>query len=247
MRKTMERMSGVVAVAALAALLAAGCGGDSVNRPDTDVDLLYEQTFTGLQDGIMPVGWTPITQQAATLEGPAEWKIMSARFHQASNVRAPNGAGISYAPDYEGTLAVSGDTSWVNIRYRVDLIPHDDDGIGIVFRWSENAGDPDGDFFRLLMVDDTAAGGPRLRLDKRVDGVWTIIEEDDDYKGYQEGRRYVIEVDMVASDFTIRIDGAIVFEFTDNDPALQSGKIGLFCFAEQGADFDNIRVWRRGP
>ncbi len=172
--------------------------------------------------------------------------MQAGRFHQAANVRAPNGTGTSFAPDYEGTLAVTGETDWINIRYRVDVIPRDDDGIGIVFRWSDSA-DGDGNFFRMLMLEDEASGGPLLRLDKRVDGVWTIIEEDEEFRGYQEGRRYVIEVDMVASDFTIKIDGGIVFEFSDTDPALQSGIVGVFCYAEQGADFDNVLVWRRGP
>jgi hypothetical protein len=241
-----KRTTGMLAALAVTGVLWAGCGGDGVNRPDPDVDLLYSEDFTGLADDALPDGWTVITQAAATQEGPADWSVQSGRFHQASNVRAPNGTGISFAPDYEGTLAVTGDTTWVNIRYRVDVIPRDDDGIGIVFRWSTST-DPDGDFLRLLMLDDSAAGGPRLRLDKRVAGTWTIIEEDTEFRGYQEGRRYVIEVDMVASDFTIKIDGGIVFEFDEIEPALQSGIIGLFCYAEQGADFDNVLVWRRGP
>jgi hypothetical protein len=229
-------------------LIAAGCGGSGGLGPTIpDVDLLYEETFDALPDGPLPTGWQVITQQAATLEGPADWKIRSRRLHQASNVRAPNTTGSSYALDYEGTMALVGDSTWVNIRFRVDLIPRDDDGIGVIFRWRPSATDDDGNFYRMLMVTDTASGGPRLRVDKRIDGEWTILGEKEPpaFRGYEPNRRYTIEVDMVATDFTVKIDGAIQFEFTDS--SLGAGRIGLFCYAQQGADFDNIRVVRRGP
>ncbi len=229
--------------------LAAGCGGGGGTGPGEDPDLLYEESFDSLEDGSLLSGWAVVTQEAATVDGPADWQVKSRRLHQASNVHAPspNPQQIPYAPDYEGTLAVVGDTSWVSISVRVDLIPRDDDGIGVVFRYRESESDPDGEFYRLLMVDDQASGGPRLRMDKRVGGAWEVIDEqiDPDYRGYDENGRYVVEVDMIASEFTVRINGQIKFEFTD--ASLPRGRIGLFCYGMQGADFDNIRVYRKGP
>lgn len=232
-------------------VVAAGCGGGGgPSGPEGDVDLLFEETFSGVVEGSLPVGWTIIKQQAATQEGPADWKVKSGRLNQASNIHAPHTPGLSWALNYEGTLAVVGDTSWVNISFRAHLIPRDDDGIGLIFRWRPSGVDPDGNFYRLLMVDDSASDGPKLRLDKRVDGVWTILDEKTNtYSGYEKNRRYSIEVDMVVDDFTIKLDGAIVFEFEDKlvDGGLPGGKVGFFCYAEEGADFDNVRVYRRGP
>lgn len=231
-----------------AAVVAVGCGGDGgTGSSGDDVDLLFEETFSDAAEGSLPVGWTIITQEGATEQGPADWKVRQGRLRQNSNVQAPVTPGLSYALDYEGTLTVVGDTDWTNIGFRADLIPRDDDGIGMVFRWSPSSADGDGNFYRLLMVKDPASGGPKLRLDKRVDGVWTIIEEKTNtYSGYEENNRYVVEVDMVVHDFTIKINGAIMFEINDVDSALTGGKVGFFCYA-QIADFDNIKVHRRGP
>ena len=200
-------------VMTLVVIFAAGCGGGGgTSGSDDDVDLLYEEAFSTTVEGGMPTGWTIITQQAATQEGPADWKVVSGRLNQASNVQAPQTPGLSFALNYEGTMAIVGDDSWVNISFITHVIPGDDDGIGVIFRWRPSDVHPDGNFYRLLMVEDNAADGPKLRLDKHVDGVWTIIKEKTNtYSGYDENRRYTIEVDMVVDDFTIKLDGAIIF------------------------------------
>ena len=235
-----------IGVLAVLAAVSAGCGGGGGTDPGDDQDLLFEDTFSGVPNGSIPVGWSIITQQAATEEGPAHWTVQSSRLHQASNVQAPNTPGLSHAINYEGTMAVVGDTTWTNISFQADLIPLDDDGIGVVFRWRPSAVDPDGNFYRLLMVRDSASDGPKLRLDKRIDGVWTILDEKTTtYQGYEENHRYFVEVDMVVSDFTIKLNQTLMFEFEDD--SLPGGIVGFFCYAEEGADFDNVRVYRLGP
>jgi len=235
-----------IGVLAVLAAVSAGCGGGGGTDPGDDQDLLFEDTFSGVPNGSIPVGWSIITQQAATEEGPAHWTVQSSRLHQASNVQAPNTPGLSHALNYEGTMAVVGDTAWINISLQTHIIPRDDDGIGVVFRWRPSDVDPDGNFYRLLMVQDSASDGPKLRLDKRIDGAWTILEEKTTaYQGYEENRQYLIEVDMVVEKFTIKLDRAIIFDINDN--SLPSGRIGFFCYAEEGADFDNVRVYRLGP
>jgi hypothetical protein len=232
-------------------IVAAGCGGGGVSRPDEDPDLLYTEDFTGFNQGSFPSGWTEVTQTAATIDGPSDWSINTAHLHQASNVHAPPPPGAidtTWALNYEGTMVVTGDTSWSNISYRVQVRPGDDDGIGVIFRWHPSTVDPDGNFYRFLMVDDEASGGPKRRLDKKVDGVWTVLgERTNNNDGYSENRWYVIEIDVVGANITVRLDGNIIFEISDPDPSPQRGLIGLFCYGEEGADFDNIRVYRKGP
>ena len=52
-------------------------------------------------------------------------------------------------------------------------------------------------------------------------------------------------VEVALTQITVKLDGEILFELLDS--SLSSGKIGFFCYAEEGADFDNITVYRRGP
>lgn len=224
-----------------------GCGGDRASSSERDdPDLLFEESFTFAADGALPTGWELITQEAATEEGPAHWRVKSGVLHQSSNVRAPATTGMSYATNYEGTMVIVGDPDWMNIALKVELMPHDDDGIGVIFRWQPSEVDEDGNFYRFLIVNDQVSGGPRARVDKRVDGVWTILAEDSSTQyEYRNNSNYKVEIEMVLDEFTIKFNNTELFTFSDD--SIPSGQVGLFCYAEEGADFDDIRVYRRGP
>ena len=142
-------------------------------------------------------------------------------------------------------MAIYGE-EWINIAFSADLTPRDDDGIGVVFRWQESAVSSDGDFYRFLMVRDQTSGGPRIQVDKHVDGVWTILAEDlsTAYR-YDENRTYRVKVEMALTQITVKLDDEVLFQLLDS--SISSGQIGFFCYAEEGADFDNITVYRRGP
>ncbi len=229
-------------------LFAAGCSDGSPSDPGSelnDPDFLFEERFSSIPDGGLPSGWTIVTQEGATLEGPAEWSVSSGALHQASNVQAPPTQGLPYAMHYEGTMAIYGE-EWINIAFSADMTPRDDDGIGVVFRWRESDVSSDGDFYRFLMVRDQTSGGPRIRVDKHVDGVWTILAQDlsTEYQ-YTENHTYRVTVEMALTQITVKLDGEKLFELLD--ASIPSGKIGFFCYAEEGADFDNITVYRRGP
>ncbi len=246
-----RNMLSPLGVLATVAVLIAGCGDDGTTRPDEDdVDILYQETFNSVPDGSIPVGWTTWEQQAATEEGPHEWRVKNGKLRQSSNIQAPVTPGLSWALDYEGTMAIVGDTSWVNISLKVDITPQDDDGVGVIFRWMPSDVDPDGNFYRLLMVDDPSSNGPKLRLDRRTDGEWVILEElTTSYSGYDKGRKITVQVDMVVDEIVVYLNSTEVFRLTDAvaDGGLSKGKVGLFCYAEEGVDFDNVEVRRRGP
>jgi len=227
--------------------LLTGCGGGGTSGPEPkDPDLLYQESFTHAPDGGLPTGWSLITQEAATEDRPAHWRVKSGILHQSSNVRAPATPGLPFAMNYEGTMAIVGDPDWANITYHAELTPHDNDGIGIVFRWQPSDVDGDGNFYRFLIVNDQTSGGPRARVDKRINGVWTILgEEISTQYEHRENRSYTVEVEMVLSEFTIKLNDTTLFQFSD--ASIPNGQIGFFCYAEEGADFDNIRVYRRGP
>ncbi|MFC1629553.1 hypothetical protein ACFL3H_10650, partial [Gemmatimonadota bacterium] len=135
-------------------LFSAGCSGGSSSDPGSelnDPDFLFKEQFNSIPDSGLPSGWTIVTQERATLEGPAKWSVSSGALHQTSNVQAPPTQDLPYAMNYEGTMAIYGE-EWVNIVFSADMTPRDDDGIGVVFRWRESAVSSDGDFYRFLMV-----------------------------------------------------------------------------------------------
>jgi len=227
----------------------AGCGNGGPSDPgldQNDPDFLFEELFNTIPDGGLPSGWVFMTQGAATLEGPGEWSVEGGTLHQASNVQAPPTPGLPYAANYEGTMAIYDEESWINIAFSADLIPRDDDGIGVIFRWQESAVSDDGNFYRFMMVKDQISGGPRIRIDRHIDGVWTVLAEDlsEEY-GYDENATYRVTVEVALTQITVKLDGEILFDLLDS--SLSSGRIGFFCYAEEGADFDNITVYRRGP
>ena len=237
------------AVLLLTIIVLAGCGDDGPSEPalkQNDSDFLFEEQFNTIPDGGLPSGWVFITQATATLEGPGEWSVEGGALHQAANVQAPPTTGLPYAANYEGTMAIYDQESWINIAFSADLTPRDDDGIGVIFRWQESDVSEDGNFYRFLMVKDQIAGGPRIRVDRHIDGIWTVLAEDlsSEY-GYEENKTYRVTVEVALTQITVKLDGDILFELLDS--SLSSGRIGFFCYAEEGADFDNITVYRRGP
>jgi len=242
------RFSAISAILILQIIFVAGCGDGSPSDPGTEIDdpdFLFEEQFGSIPDGGLPSGWTIVTQEGATLEGPAAWSVSSGALHQASNVQAPPTPGLPYAQHYEGTMAIYSE-AWINIAFSADLTPRDDDGIGVVFRWQESAVSSDGDFYRFLMVRDQTSGGPRIQVDKYFNGVWTILKEDlsTAYR-YDENHSYRVTVEMALTQITVKLDGEVLFQLLDS--SISSGRIGFFCYAEEGADFDNITVYRRGP
>jgi hypothetical protein len=233
----------------LLSIIISGCGGGGPSDPGTDLndpDFLFEERFDAATDGGLPAGWVFITQESATLEGPGVWSVERGALHQASNVQAPPTSGLPYAANYEGTMAIYDEESWYNIAFSADLTPRDDDGIGVIFRWQESAVSEDGNFYRFMMVRDQISGGPRIRIDRHIDGVWTVLAEDlsDEYS-YDENETYRVTVEVALTQITVKLDGEILFDLLDS--SLSNGRIGFFCYAEQGADFDNITVYRRGP
>ena len=84
-------------------------------------------------------------------------------------------------------------------------------------------------------------GGPLTRLDKRVGADYTEIWSSN--RGYRPGEEMIIEVDLVENGIRARIDGQTIFDLKDSQ--YRRGALGLFCFAQNGQAFDDVRVERR--
>jgi hypothetical protein len=174
--------------------------------------------------------WTVI-DDPDTVEIPSDWRVEEDGWlHQRSNIWGKRG---DFLGRWYGTFLVAGDTAWEDYQLSVKSKPGDDDGFGIVFRFRDAQ-----HFYRLLFLNDGLSGGPLTRLDKR---------EGDDYseiwsaqKGFFKGTEMLIEVEVEGDTVRAVVDGKTLFE--TRDASYRRGKIGLFCYAQSGQSFDNVRV-----
>ena len=178
--------------------------------------------------------WT-VVDDPETVEGPSSWRVESDGWlHQRSNIWGRRG---DFLDRWYGTCLVAGDTEWEDYTLTLQAEPRDDDGFGVVFRFT----DPE-HFYRLLFVEDGFNGGPITRLDKRNGPDYTELWSDK--KGFRVGKARFIQIDVAGGTINATVDGRHLLSIQDND-AYRRGKIGLFCYAQNDQAFDDVMVTGR--
>ncbi|MEK6300313.1 MAG: hypothetical protein AABO41_06295 [Acidobacteriota bacterium] len=166
-----------------------------------------------------------------TVEGPSDWKVeKDGWLHERSNIWGRRG---DFIGRWYGTHLVAGDSSWSDYTFQVKAKPTDDDGFGVVFRFVDSE-----HFYRLIFVQDGFNGGPITRLDKRDGADYTELWSSP--RGFRPGVEMSIEVAVDGENLSARVDDRLLFEVKDS--AYRRGMIGLFCFAQNGQAFDDLRV-----
>lgn len=179
------------------------------------------------------VNWT-VVDDPDTLEGPSDWRVEDDGWlHQRSNIWGRRG---DFLGRWYGTLLLAGEADWRDYTFSLSAKPQDDDGFGVVFRYR----DPE-HFYRLLFLQDGMNGGPITRLDRREGADYTELWSG--AKGYRPGSEIAIEVTVEGDLITASVDGKRLCEVTDRSFSL--GKIGLFCYAQNGQAFDDVKVVER--
>jgi hypothetical protein len=176
------------------------------------------------------INWTVI-DDPDTLEAPSDWQVDSDGWlHQRSNIWGRRG---DFLGRWYGTFLIAGDAGWKDYTVSVKAKPADDDGFGVIFRYQDSE-----HFYRLLFLQDGLSGGPVTRLDRREGSDYTELWSAE--RGYRTGIEHTIEVR--ANDDLIRasVDGRQLFEVKDR--SYRNGRIGLFCYAQSGQSFDDVRV-----
>ena len=174
--------------------------------------------------------WTAI-DDPDTVEEPSEWRVeQDGWLHQRSNIWGRRG---DFIGRWYGTLLVSGDAAWGDYTVTLKARPEDDDGFGVVFRLTDEQ-----HFYRLILLQDGFSGGPVTRLDKRNGEDYTELWSSKE--GYRTGREMHVEIDVDGDVIKASLDGRQLFEVKDGD--YRRGKIGLFCYAQSGQAFDDIKV-----
>jgi len=176
------------------------------------------------------INWT-VVDDPDTIEGPSDWLVQSDGWlHQRSNVWGRRGDFINR---WFGTYLVSGDSDWKDYTLSVKAKPIDDDGFGVVFRYQDAE-----HFYRLFFLQDGFSGGPLTRLDRREGADYTELWSA--ASGYLANTEITIDVTVAGEVIKASVDGRQLFEI--NDGSYKRGKIGLFCYAQKGQAFDDVRV-----
>jgi hypothetical protein len=175
-------------------------------------------------------GWT-VVDDPDTIEGPSDWKVdPDGWLHQRSNIWGRRG---DFLGRYYGTMLVAGDAEWDDYVMTVKTMPTDDDGFGVVFRFGDGQ-----HFYRLLFVQDGLNGGPMTRLDKREGADYTELWSA--RLGFRAGKEMLVEVIVEGDSIQAKVDDRLLFDIKDS--SYRRGKVGLFCYAQNGQAFDNVVV-----
>jgi hypothetical protein len=213
------------------------------------IPLLLHETFDELAAGAAASGpsgtlgrWT-VHDQPNTTGGPSSWSVQQSGSPATSSVRQTSGiqggSGASDDPVSPGALLLCADDpsepsadqagNWTD--YRLTLIMRGADGgaIGAVFRYQD-----DDTYYRFSM--DRQLG--YRRLVRVVAGTTTVLAEDDTV--YSADDDYQITIEAVGPALAVYQDGDPVFAVSD--AAIDHGRVGLYCWAETGAQFADVRV-----
>ena len=169
--------------------------------------------------------WTVVDEPPSTTQ-TSNWHVAGGQLHQTSNIY-----GFAGGPYRDpGTYAVAvTDDDWHDYRVSVRIMSGDDDAVGIIARHRDN-----GTFYRLSM---DAERGYR-RLIRVVDDETTLLWEAD--TGFDPSSESILSLDCVGDRLTGYLNGAELFSLTD--PAISSGRAGVYCRANRAVAFHELRV-----
>lgn len=191
----------------------------------SDDDPVEEEYASG---GETVAGWRIVDEPPYTIRH-SMWRTRDGTLEQSSNLYGF--VGNEYREP--GTYAVTGDENWSDYRVSVRLRSEDDDAIGVIFRYRG-----DGEYYRFSMDHERRY----RRLVRRSGGTTTLLWEDDE--PYELGREYLLTIDCVGDRIVGYLDGEQLFAVTDS--TIDTGKVGVYCRANIGARFEDVRVTAPG-
>jgi len=190
--------------------------------PTPGVSLPFADDFS---DGNM-AGWTVFDQ--GYFFYPSDWKVENGELIQSSLI-------FDNRPHLPGTFALVGDTSWTDYYMKVRMRSGDTGAIGVMFRY-QNAYN----YYRFSMNGDDE----NRRLVKVVSGTATVLAEQPG-EGYVTGNNCVVEIRATGNALEVYLNGEKILPATGevvSDSTFTSGAIGLYCWQNMGAYFDNVLV-----
>jgi hypothetical protein len=227
------KLEGTAATVSATTVTLTGAGDLSALDPAVDVVIL--STDTARPSKTYRVLTVDNAQKKVTVDGnPAlfggssVWTVPGwGAVRQTSNIWG--GVDDETSVPRPGTMLAGGDVAWTDYRYTVQLRSGDDDAIGVVFRYQDA-----NNYYRFSMDRER-----RYRRLVRVGaGVAALLAADDFV--FSTNQDYVITVEAIGASLRVYQDGALVFDASD--PGFPSGKVGFYCWANQDARFNDVRV-----
>ncbi len=173
-------------------------------------------------------GWTTVDEGA--INAPSVWRVFQGQFLQDGNIHSPDSTAGS---GRRGTYAYWNDSNalaWSNYTALVTLRSYDDDGIGVMFRFTNPS-----NYYKFDM--DAQRGFHKLF--KMVNGVETTLASITN--GYAQGLIYTLRIEASGSTLRVLLNGQQSLpEVTDT--SLARGTVALYCWGNSGARFDQVRI-----
>lgn len=174
--------------------------------------------------------WTIVDDQDIT-SGPSAWSVVGGVLQQSSNIW---GTTTNEYETFVGTHVWAGSKDWQDYTFSVRMRATDNDGFGVLFRYQDEK-----HYYRFFMVNDPGNRGPFSRLDKNIDGTFTELAKDS--WCYTPGDTwYKVRVELKGTNIKVYVDDRLLFDVKDN--TYSKGAIGLMCYAQAGAFFDDVLV-----
>ncbi|MEM1299501.1 MAG: hypothetical protein AAGH68_09480 [Pseudomonadota bacterium] len=153
--------------------------------------------------------------------------------HQTSNILVPDSASGETGFTKRGTNYVGGDARWRDVAIDFQVTPRDDDAVGCVFRYQNEryyyrfSFDPSRNYRRLVKF---YAGGSVV--------LW------EDTPSLSANRPYAIRIVAEGPRITVRMGLYTAHQelFSIEDPQLQDGKVGFYCWGNDDALFRSISI-----
>jgi hypothetical protein len=186
------------------------------------------------EDGDL-AGWTAVELSP---DGPFNWQVVGGWAYDDTNIGG--NATPGFCSDRLGGILYWDDPAaldWTDYRFAVDLRSADNDGIGVVFRYQ----DPD-NYYKLDMDNQSCNQTQLIRV---ADGVEEVVATDG--IDHPMGPIFHLEVEVVGSTMSVRLNGRVLFGGELLDAGLSSGTVGFYGWGSQPIEFDNAQVFAACP
>jgi hypothetical protein len=182
--------------------------------------------------------WTVVDQ--GTVAAPSHWYVSGGTLVQGSNIYGGGtssnrlGTYLYYEDEANNSYA------WQDYELTVDLRCRDNDGIGVLFRYTDPY-----NYYKLEMDRERT-----FRAIVRVEnGVETQLARTNSVTNYAVGQWFQLRITVTTEDGGTRIRviaGEVTewFNVLDGTSSLTHGTVAMYCWGQQGADFDNVQVRR---
>lgn len=201
---------------------------------------------TGLLSTIESDGYNyTIVDSKNAVSGPSYWHVTGEYLEQLSSIW---GGVDDWNVTYGGTKAVVGNPGWTDYEFSLSFRPNGKNGVCFIFRYVD-----DDNYYRALMLYTTPEGVPFIRLERKVNGITTVLKTK--YWEYKPLDWYNLSITtrnnasvgtgaLGSGNIIIHNDTETLIDVEDPEgiAVLNQGKIGFCTYSQVGAKFDNVVV-----